>query len=257
VIKPHVHVPYDTIGDHLSFIRKKQINLEIYFSSQVLDRIDPGSLNALLSQLDYGPSLTIHAPFMDLSPAAVDSKIREITIFRFHQVMDVSDVIKPRCIVFHSGYEKWKYALNVEIWLEKSLETWEEMIGRAAAIGTRIAVENIFEDTPDNLRMLAERMNSQYFGLCFDTGHFNLFSAVSLEEWIHQISPHVIELHLHDNDKTRDAHLSIGRGSFDFKTLFRLLGERNDIIPTIEAHSAPDVIESLSLLRSIDNSNIF
>jgi len=67
-----------------------------------------------------------------------------------------------------------KYALNMDIWLEKSLMTWQPLNARAAAIGVKLAIENIFEDEPSNLKLLMEEMNSDNFGICFDTGHFNL-----------------------------------------------------------------------------------
>jgi len=54
--------------------------------------------------------------------------------------------------------------------------TWQPLNARAAAMGVKIAIENIFEDEPQNLKMLMENMNSENSGICFDTGHFNLFS---------------------------------------------------------------------------------
>ena len=103
---------------------------------------------------------------MDLSPAAVDLRIRDVTMLRFGQVMDIAAGLQPKRVVFHSGYEKWKYALNVTLWLEKSLITWDSILDRAISIGTSLAIENIFEDAPDNLSLLAERIGSDHFGLC-------------------------------------------------------------------------------------------
>ncbi|GBE00404.1 endonuclease IV [bacterium BMS3Abin07] len=247
---PHVHIPYDRINNFASLIKDKTLNLEIYFSADILENINIKSVEQLIHSLEYFPSLSIHAPFMDLSPAAVDSRIREVTMFRFNQIMDIAAAVRPRTIVFHSGFDKWKYALDVDIWLEKSLITWQEILERAVKIETMIAIENIFEDTPGNLRLLAEKMDSQYFGLCFDTGHFNLFSKVSLDTWINDTGKYISELHLHDNDGTKDAHAAPGTGTFDFNRLFELLKDRDGILRTIEAHSPEEVTESLSVLES-------
>ncbi len=121
MIQPHIHVPYEKIGDHLDFILRKKLNLEIYFSSDSLDSVTPDAVRSLRDTLDYKPSLSFHAPFMDLCPGAVDSRIRSVTIDRFNQTLDIAEILKPRCIVFHSGYEKWKYALQIDLWLKKSL----------------------------------------------------------------------------------------------------------------------------------------
>jgi sugar phosphate isomerase/epimerase len=248
MINPHVHVPYNRIGTYFDFINEHRINLEIFFTASYLDEIKEHEIVMLLEKLDYKPSITIHAPFMDLSPGAVDTQVREITLKRFTQVFDVTGALTPKVIVFHSGYEKWKYAHNIDMWLEGSLRTWENFLRRAADIGTKIAIENIFEDEPANLRLLMERIGSELCGICFDTGHCNLFSRVPLEEWLRQLEPYIIELHLHDNNKTFDDHLAIGDGSFDFDTLFAIL-KGKELVYTVEAHTPEDTITSIKRLQ--------
>ena len=52
---------------------------------------------------------------------------------------------------------------------------------KAEEIGVKIAIENIFEDEPENLRLLMEEMGNKNFGICFDSGHFNLFLKYHLK----------------------------------------------------------------------------
>ncbi len=250
---PHAHIPFNRISEHLDFIKKKRLNLEIYFSSTVLDSLSSHDITSLKKSLDYNPSLSFHAPFMDLSPGAVDSKVRTATIERFSHVLDIAEILKPEAIVFHSGYEKWKYALNVNLWIEKSLMTWQPLNRRASEMGVRIALENIFEDEPSNLKLLMEHMNSDNFGTCFDTGHFNLFSSLPLETWMDALNPYIIELHLHDNNRTSDQHLPMGEGTFDFKKFFSLLKNRN-CVHTIEAHSPEHVFKSMAYLETLTDA---
>jgi len=245
---PHIHIPYEKIGEYINFILDNKLNLEIYFDSDSLDTIKPDSVYGLIDSLNHSPSISIHAPFMDLSPGAVDSGIRIKTIERFNQVLDIAEILHPNVIVFHSGYEKWKYALKIDKWLNKSLETWHPINERAKKIGAKIAIENIFEDEPTNLRMLMESINSDNFGICFDTGHFNLFSIVSLDEWLKALKTYIIELHLHDNNKEADSHYAIGDGSFDFNALFKEL-KGNDCLYTIEGRSPDEVLKSIQRLN--------
>jgi sugar phosphate isomerase/epimerase len=249
VVSPHAHVPFNRIAEYQDLIRGKKLDLEIYFGSAVLDVISMDEVRGLSAVLDYQPSLSIHAPFMDLSPGAVDSKVRKATTERFFHVLDIAEVLMPEVIVFHSGYEKWKYALNVDIWLEKSLLTWRPVNRRASEIGVRIAIENIFEDEPSSLKLLMTEMDSDNFGVCFDTGHCNLFSRVPVEEWMRDLNPYILELHLHDNDRSSDQHLPIGDGTFDFDTFFRLLS-RKDCVYTLEAHTPEHFIKSLGYLKA-------
>lgn len=253
MINPHVHIPYRKIEDYLHFIKKHRLNLEIFFSAHSLDRIINSDIIGLQEKLDYHPSLSIHAPFMDLSPGAVDSKVRAVTIERFSHILDLAEILKPKIIVFHSGYEKWKYSHRVDVWLEGSLITWKQLLLRAMEMGIKIAIENIFEDDPINLRLLMEQIDSDHFGICLDTGHFNLFSKTPLEEWLKQLKPYIIELHLHDNNKNVDAHKAIGDGTFDFDTLFSVLRGKN-LIYTLEAHTPEDVLKSLERLKSYNLS---
>jgi sugar phosphate isomerase/epimerase len=249
VAGPHVHIPFNRISEYEGFIKEEELNLEIYFGSDVLDFVSNDEIRGLRDRLDYRPSLSIHAPFMDLSPAAVDSKVRRATVDRFSHVLDIAEMLMPKTVVFHSGYEKWKYALNVDLWLEKSLLTWRPLLERALSLGVKIAIENIFEDEPSSLKLLMKQMGSAAFGVCFDTGHCNLFSKVPLHEWMNELTPHIVELHLHDNDRSADQHLPIGEGSFDFGTFFSRLG-RTECVYTIEAHTPERVRKSIEYLRT-------
>lgn len=246
--KPHIHIPYQKTGEYLSLIKENGLNLEIYFQSFSLDVLKEEDVKRLRDSLDYNPGLSIHAPFMDLSPGAVDSKVRAATAERFTHVFDIAEILQPKTIVFHSGYEKWRYAHRVDIWLEGSLLTWKPLIERAAGMGVKIAIENIFEDEPSNLEALMRELACANFGVCFDTGHFNLFSKVPLSNWLEPLKPYIIELHLHDNDKTFDSHLPIGDGTFDFQTLFSTLKDKNCLY-TIEAHNPENVMRSMERLK--------
>ena len=253
MVNPHIHIPFRKIEDYLHFIKKYHLNLEIFFPAHALETIKAADITKLQEKLSYNPSLSIHAPFMDLSPGAVDSKVRAVTIERFLQVLDIAEILRPKVIVFHSGYEKWKYSHRIDVWLEGSLITWKQLLQRAIDMDIKIAIENIFEDDPINLRLLMEQMGSDHFGICFDTGHFNLFSKTSLEEWLKQLKPYIIELHLHDNNKNADAHKAIGDGTFDFDTLFTALMGK-DLVYTLEAHTPEDVLKSLERLQSYNLS---
>jgi sugar phosphate isomerase/epimerase len=254
VAGPHIHIPFSRITEYAEFIKKERLNLEIYFGSAVLDSISTDEIKGLRDMLDYRPSLSIHAPFMDLSPAAVDSKVRRATVERFSHVFDIAETLRPKTVVFHSGYEKWKYALDVGLWLEKSLLTWRPLHERALSLGVKIAIENIFEDGPSNLKLLMEHMGSAAFGICFDTGHCNLFSKVPLDEWMNALNPYIVELHLHDNDRSADQHLPMGEGTFDFGMLFSLLGG-TDCVYTIEAHTPEHAQKSMEYLKARDISS--
>jgi len=190
---------------------------------------------------------------MDLSPGAVDPLIRRVTTERFSRTLDIAGLLKAGTVVFHSGYEKWKYEHNPRVWLDNSLRTWEPVVTQAESLGINIAIENIFEEEPGNLRMLAEAVSSGHFGLCFDSGHFNLFSVIPLGEWLGIIGPYLLELHIHDNNGTRDSHMPPDDGVFDFRALFDGLEAigADGFVTTVETHTIDDVLRSMGFLKRV------
>jgi sugar phosphate isomerase/epimerase len=248
----HVHIPYGKLRDYLALIRKRKYDLEIYLPASVLGQLERVDLEVLLDNLDWGPALTIHAPFMDLNPGAVDPMVRSATQMRFKQVLSIASVLKPRAVVYHAAYDRWRYAGKRELWLENSMETWPRVMEIASRIpDMRVAVENVFDEDPEALGMLIERINSPQFGFCFDTGHFNLFSTMTMEAWFERLGRHLVEVHLHDNGGAEDSHLALGSGTIDFARFFRLINEhRVRPVYTLEAHEPEDIEPSLEKIRA-------
>jgi len=249
----HVHIPYGKLRDYLALIRKRRYDLEIYMPATVLGQLERADLEVLLDNLDWGPALTLHGPFMDLNPGAVDPMVRSATQMRFKQLLSVASVLRPRAVVFHAAYDRWRYAGRRELWLENSMETWPRIVEAASKIdGMLVAVENVFDEDPEALAMLIERINSPRFGFCFDTGHFNLFSTVTMEAWFARLGRHLVEVHLHDNSGSEDAHKALGKGTVDFERFFRLIRECSARpVFTLEAHDAEDIEPSLGTIRAL------
>ena len=96
---------------------------------------------------------------------------------------------------------------------------------------------------------LIEAIDSPRFRHCFDTGHWNLFNKVSMEEWFSMLGSHIVETHIHDNAGTRDDHAPIGDGTIDFDTFFTLLARHApNAVWTIEAHSREKLKRALHCL---------
>lgn len=247
----HIHIPYSSIRDYLELLRKRRYDLEIYFASSALGQLERNDIEQLLARLDWNPALTIHAPFMDLNPGAVEPMVRSATQMRFKQVLGIAALLRPRAVVFHAAYDRWRYAGKKEVWLENSMDTWPRVMEAAEKIdGLRVAVENVFDEDPEALQLLIERVGHPSFGFCFDTGHFNLFSRVPMEDWFSALGRHIVELHLHDNGGEADSHWAVGRGTVDFSKFFRLLKDHGAApVLTVEAHEPGDIEPSIAAVR--------
>ena len=244
----HAHVPYSRLAERLEYLVANRINPEVFFSAETLDHLVWEELSAQARLLHAaGLKTTIHAPFLDLNPGALDPLIREVTRRRFQQVFQAAEQLRPSVIVFHPGYDDIRYGGSRLEWLKNSIDFWGGFIPRAQALGCIIAIENIFEKEPSTLRGLLEAVDQPCFRHCFDVGHWNMFTTVTLEEWFSELGPYIAESHIHDNSGQADEHLPPGEGQIDFSKLFSLLKQHAPAaVLTLEAHS----IERLERARS-------
>jgi len=247
----HAHLPYSRLAEHLEYVVANRINPEVFFSAETLDHIVLEELSAQAHVLrSAGLRTTIHAPFMDLNPGALDPCIREVTRRRVQQVFQAAEQLRPRVIVFHPGYDDLRYGGNRMDWLKNSIGFWSEFVPRAKEVGCIIAIENIFEKEPSTLRGLLEAIDEPCFRHCFDVGHWNMFCSGTLEQWFVELGPFVAECHIHDNNGQADEHLPPGEGQIDFAGLFALLNQyAPDAVQTIEAHTIERLERALKNIK--------
>lgn len=234
----YAHVPYPMLATNLPVIASRRINPEIFFSGETLDALIPEELDAIAAHLRQAElRCTFHAPFIDLNPGSAERLIREATMHRFEQVLNAAEILRPDVIVFHPGYDRWRYGENQDTWLAHSIVAWRRVLERTELIGTTIAVENIFEEEPSTLKALFEEINHPRLRHCFDVGHWNLFKTVGMEEWFAELGQFIAETHIHDNFGKRDDHLPLGEADIDFELFFSLMDRyAPGAAWTIEAH---------------------
>lgn len=232
------HIPYPLLKQNLDQVVARRINPELFLPGEVLDTLIPEELHSIAGTLTAnGLATTIHAPFMDLNPGSVEPLLREATLHRFNQVLDAAAIVRPVAMVFHPGYDRWRYGDSQDRWLKHCIDSFQVVLARAEEIGCTIAVENIFEEEPSTLRTLLEAIDSPRLRHCFDVGHWNLFRKVGMEEWFGQLGSFITEAHIHDNHGRRDEHLPLGEGGIDFDLFFRLMERYAPRAAwTIEAH---------------------
>lgn len=249
----HVNAPWGYLLQHMEMILEHQINVEIGFDGNALDYAPRKELERVSGQLsNRGCKITFHGPFWDLSTGSIDSLVRQATRRRLEQVYEMIEIFHPIQIVCHSGYDPRHHGGYRQAWMDCSLATWEPLVKKSDALQTPLLVENVWEEDPEIHKALFDEFDSPYFGFCLDVGHQNSFSKTSLPVWLEALCEHIQELHLHDNDGSRDAHLPIGRGEIDFRGLFAFLkGRRRSPLITLEPHCEEHLAETLSGLLEV------
>lgn len=251
----HINVPYSMLLQRIDFAIKNRINPEIYFSAEDLDACDEKEAQQLSKILQKNQlEITLHGPFMDLSPGGVDRKVKEVTFDRFLKTIELASFFKPKTIVFHPGYEKWKFDGNVKLWLESSLQTWRPLLKEAEKLGVALAIENVFEEDPNSIKDLLKEIHSPHFRFCFDTGHHHVFSKTPLPLWMEVLGGFLSEVHLHDNHQEMDEHLPVGEGGFNFSQFFTLLLQYHlSPLYTIEPHEEAHLWRGLEAVKKYIN----
>jgi sugar phosphate isomerase/epimerase len=251
-----VNFPFDQLSLYDELIRKFRIQPEIGFDGEILYSFAKEDFRKKAGLLEHeGLRCTLHAPFSDLSPGARDKRILAATRDKLRRCFELVEIFKPVSVVCHLNYEEDKHSYHLDDWFQNSLTTWREFLSVAELHSTTIMFENTYESSPDIHQRVLEALNSSHARFCLDTGHLMAFAGCPWQDWLPALENRLGQLHLHDNHGSRDDHLPVGAGNFDFAGLFAYLKQQK-ITPlvTLEPRSERDLWESL---KALDRLGLF
>ncbi|UCD78580.1 MAG: sugar phosphate isomerase/epimerase [Desulfobacterales bacterium] len=247
-----VNIPFTMLYEtHLDAFIENGLNPEIGLDAAALDRFSYEDFSRIAKKFHKNSrTVTLHGPFIDLNSGSPDSAVRRLTGKRFEQVLELVPLFEPKSVVCHAGYDAKRYDYFKDTWVENSLELWSRLASRLAENGSRLMLENVYEDGPEDIQILFERLADRGVGFCLDTGHAAAFSQSDLEIWLQTLGPYLGQLHLHDNFGNSDAHLAIGSGKIDFSKIFNYLKKNRNTTPiiTLEPHRETELWSSLDYL---------
>ena len=168
--------------------------------------------------------LALHGPFLGMEYAHQDHLIRAVVKQLLDMTFETARNLEVQRVILHSGYQRdfELYKLQ-DTWLESNIDFWQREIMRWAEAGIEIVLENDTEQAPDLLVRLVEAVNHPSLGLCLDIGHQHMFSELNALEWVRRMEGRLYHIHLHNNDRTRDSHGSLGSGTIQFVPFFEVL----------------------------------
>ena len=249
----HVNMPWHLLPRYQDLIEQYRLNLELGFSAADLDNVSRRDFQKAADALArQGSRLTFHGPFWELCPGSCDPLIRQISRLRLAQLFDLITVFRPLQVVCHTGFDPRHHSSDHGPWLERALEVLEPLVDRAEQLNIRLLLENVWESGPALHRAVFDRLPSSHLGFCLDLGHQHAFSSTPLEQWLGVLADRLGEIHVHDNDGSRDAHLPVGAGTIAFPTLFGFLLDRGRRpLLTLEPHEQSHFTASLNGLAAV------
>ena len=245
------HIPWSQIASCLEPVLAMGLVPEIAIKGPELDDLAARPVRraaGLLAKAGFRPR--IHAPFFDLNPGALDPLIRQATRQRLEQTLALAGRLNADLVIIHPGVDKWRYPRLEHAWLSLAQDFLPPLVDQAVALDCRLAIENIYEESPDTLVQLVNGISSAYFGHCFDAGHWHLFGRRPMAEWLRSVASKLLHLHLHDNHGRADEHLPVGEGTIDFSPLREHLKTAATMPSlTLEAHSLEHLQRSLQRVK--------
>lgn len=252
-----VNIPFSWLMNEkarwLETFVENRINPEIGLDAEVLDSFTFKDFSyAARSFQSAGCRITIHGPFLDLSPGSTDNAIRSVTLRRMEQMTEAAEVFSPATVVCHAGYDASRYQFIRNTWYERAAEIWDRTAEKLAEKQICLMLENVYERHPKEIRELFAILKNNNTGYCLDVGHLSVFSSISLQNWLEILSTHIGQLHLHDNQGRSDEHLGMGEGNIDFTPLFEWMqGLEQPPVITLEPRNKEALKTSISYLRKI------
>ena len=164
--------------------------------------------------------ISLHAPYAELFPCAVDPKAREMARGRLRRAGKVCVKLGARRMIAHTGCMPQVYF--PEWYIPKSIEFWRELL-REMPGEFELLLENVLDPNPSELKAILDGVNDPRLGVCLDVGHVNVHSPFGVEFWIETLGTRIRHVHLHNNDGEHDSHDELSAGGIDVRALMAAL----------------------------------
>jgi len=249
-----VNIPFPfLLNGYLGRFLEKGLHPEIGLDAWSLSTYPPKTFRRIARVFEKaGRRLTLHGPFQDLAPGALDDAILSASRRRFRQAWRWLPVFRPEAVVCHLGYEARHYRWDQENWLNRIAATFRELGALAQTYGVRVMLENVYEKDPELVKEAIQRIALENVQVCLDVGHLNAFGGGDFEGWLNTLGPHIGHLHLHDNQGGLDDHQALGTGTVPLEFVLTYLAERGlKPLVTLEPHQEGSLVPSLQYLADI------
>lgn len=204
------------------------VELDHYCQAQNLDGERGDKVAAAIAKdLENYRAMSLHGPFNELFPSAIDPEARAFAMKRFHQAADRAKQFGVKKMVVHSGWIPFVYFKEWHI--PRSVEFWREFMEHQPD-DFELCIENVLDDEPYSLVRIVEDIGDPRVGICYDVGHANIVSDADQDEWMDALIPHLKHLHIHNNDGSGDYHRGFDSGTLDIaRVIDRVINECSEM----------------------------
>lgn len=210
----------DKLEDSLNFIENLGLDYAEILHQYPNDMVYPDVFESF--NLKY----SIHAPFMDVNIASLQTKSRLNSINQVKSSIDLASQIDAECVVVHPGLITYLGRNFESVVYELANESIKNIGDYANDCGVLVTIENMpnFEGMIyNNINDLNDILTEYDMSMTLDIGHAN-HTGYSADEMYFNSIKHI---HAHDNNGDDDSHLPLGEGNIDLKCIINKLEEKN------------------------------
>ena len=241
-------------------------SIELFAARHHFDYTDRAAVRDIATWFrDTGVAATLHQPLYLTDRGSgqwsrhVAPNINLIDPEKTHRITAMDEVkrslesaeqILISACVIHLGHKGDAWNTRA---LENSLTAIEHLKAFAHPLGVRLLIENLQNDitTPEHILEILRAGHFDRVGVCLDIGHAHLAQPeknIGIDEAFELLKPRIAQLHLHDNQGTKDDHLWPGTGSIDWQNAVRQIAMLPANTPGILeiAHDLDETPDSVS-----------
>lgn len=213
----------------------------------------------------YNISIGIHNPY-SVNASDIIPFIRKSDTKYIVDVIKLAKELNALHITAHVGNFYW---FPVEKWMRRKalnrfIKSMDTIIELCTKYNTPFALENVVPlpsgsdyyflgDNLNDFEYLFNRLSSDYFMFCLDTGHANVGEGVVpyMENFGHKIKA----IHFHDNKGNDDNHLPVGEGTINWNSFVSAFKKIETGIPMISECRNVKPHEAAKLLEKYFTNN--
>lgn len=180
--------------------------------------------------VSYSLTPIVHATYYDVNIASLNPQIGRASMQQIRESVIFAADIEAPIVDLHPGNLPGDYPKR---FLKQSrdnlLRHLSTVINSAEELEVIVSIENKQQGqnlqtiaTVDDQIAIIRKMSSKYCRATFDVGHANTYSC-DLIDYARRIAPYLVNVHLHDNNGTKDEHLTLGQGNIDFESVLKTL----------------------------------
>ena len=243
-------MPFSQIHVYGPVLKKFSLRPEILLESSDVLEPNEAKIEEAREFCRLRGGATCHAPFISLLADCPDGEMLRRSEEVLKRAAELASRIEVSSAVIHPNWDPRKNPSHDE-WLADNAPMLEGVCRSFIDSGVRPLIENVRESTPEETLKLLSLLPEET-GVCIDPGHACIMSSCSLDYWLDALKDVLTEIHLHNNNGSRDEHLALDEGSAwnPKETLGKLIEAKARFYPILEPKDQATAEKSLKALKT-------